>query len=114
MATVPHPTAQPQLSLSRALEQAECLARQNLPQVMHERLSCAVALVKNGKVLQSADGHTWEVESASVPGKIYHLNGTGCPCEDAHYRAPQGRCKHVLATLLARKSLALMRAQEVQ
>jgi hypothetical protein len=77
---------------------------------MHQRLSCAVALVKNGKVLQRDDGHTWDVESASVAGKIYSINGVGCSCEDAHYRAPQGRCKHVLATLLARKSLALMRA----
>jgi hypothetical protein len=91
-----------------ALEHAELLARQALPEVLHERLSCAVALVKDGKVMQLNDGHTWEVESASVAGKIYSINGAGCSCEDAHYRAPQGRCKHMLATLLCRKTLALI------
>jgi hypothetical protein len=93
----------------QALEQAELLARQTLPQVMYERISCAVALVRNGKVLQRDDGHTWDVESSSKPEVTYSINGHGCQCEDAHYRAPQGRCKHVLATLLARKALALMR-----
>jgi hypothetical protein len=101
------PTEKSSLTFHDALDQAERLARQNLPETLHERLSCAVALVKGGQVLQMDDG-AWEVESVSVPGKQYHINGTGCPCEDASYRAPQGRCKHVLGVFLARKALALM------
>ena len=93
----------------QALEQAELLARQSLPHLLHERISCAVALVRNGKVLQRDDGHTWDVESGSKPDVTYSINGHGCQCEDATYRAPAGRCKHLLATLLARKALALMR-----
>jgi len=107
MATIQHPIEQPKITFHQALEQAELLARQHLPETLHERLSCAVALVKGGQVLQMDDG-SWEVESTSIPGKQYHVNGTGCPCEDAHYRAPQGRCKHVLSVLLSRKALALM------
>jgi hypothetical protein len=110
MATLTYDLEPSKLTFRDALDQAEVLARQNLPQVLHERLSCAVALVKSGAVLQMDDG-AWEVGSASVPGKQYHINGTGCPCEDAHYRAPQGRCKHVLSVFLARKALALMGAQ---
>jgi hypothetical protein len=91
-----------------ALEQAELLARQALPTVLHERLSCAVALVKAGKVLQRDDGHTWDVDSTTTPGLTYSMNGHGCQCEDAHYRASSGRCKHVLATLLAKKAMKLM------
>jgi hypothetical protein len=103
------------LTFHQALDQAELLARQKLPATLHERLSCAVALVKDGKVMQMDDGHTWEVESASVVGKIYSLNGSGCSCPDAAYRAPHGQCKHVLATLLCRKAMALIRqAQATQ
>jgi hypothetical protein len=115
MTTIPHLLEQTPLSFSNALEQADLLARQALPQVLHERLSCAVALVKSGAVMQMNDGHTWEVESASVAGKVYSIDGQGCECEDARYRAPQGRCKHVLATLLSRKSMSLIRqAQATQ
>jgi hypothetical protein len=108
MATIQHPIESQPLTFHNALERAELLARQALPEVLHERLSCAVALVKNGAVMQLDNG-AWEVESTSIPGKQYHINGTGCPCEDAHYRAPQGRCKHVLATLLSRKAMSLIR-----
>jgi hypothetical protein len=99
-------------TFSQALEHAEVLARHALPTVLHERLSCAVALVRHGKVLQGDDSHTWEVESGSKPDVRYSINGHGCQCEDATYRAPQGRCKHVLATLLARKALALLHAPQ--
>jgi hypothetical protein len=95
------------LTFAQALDQAELLARQSLPTVLHERLSAAYALVKGGQAFQLADG-SWDVASTSTPGKQYHINGVGCSCADAHYRAPQGRCKHVLSTLLARKALALM------
>jgi hypothetical protein len=98
------------LTFTQAVEQAELLARQALPAVQHERLSCAVALVQEGKVVQ-ADDHTWRVASTSRPDVTYSVNGA-CGCEDSIYRAPHGRCKHVLATLLARKALQLM--QEAQ
>jgi hypothetical protein len=113
MATITYLTEQPKtLTFHQALEQAELLARQKLPESLHERLSCAVALVKKGAVMQLNDGHTWEVESASVAGKIYSINGQGCDCPDAQYRAPQGNCKHRLSVFLARKALALMAAAD--
>jgi hypothetical protein len=90
-----------------ALDQAELLARQALPTVMHERLSAAYALVRGGQALLLSDG-SWDVASASRPGQTHHINGVGCDCEDAHFRAPQGRCKHVLSTLLARKTMKLL------
>jgi hypothetical protein len=82
------------LSFHQALDMAEVLARNALPTIMHARVSCAVALVKAGAVLQTDEPHLWTVASASTPGKEYTVDGH-CPCEDAHYRAPQGRCKHV-------------------
>ena len=93
-------------TFTQALEQAELLARQALPEALHERLSCAVALVRRGSVFQDDTGH-WTVASASTEGKRYSVNGS-CACEDAFYRAPEGRCKHKLAQLLARKTQALM------
>jgi hypothetical protein len=97
------------LTFSQAVEQAELLARHALPPVQHARLICAVALVKAGQVAQ-ADEHAWHVASTSKPEVVYRINGQGCQCEDAMYRAPRGHCKHVLATLLARKVVALMQA----
>ena len=94
------------LTFHQALAQAELLTRQALRPELHERLSCAVALVKSGAVMQMDDG-AWEVESASVPGKIYSINGH-CLCPDATHRAPQGRCKHVLSVLISRKTMQLL------
>jgi hypothetical protein len=96
------------LTFHQALDMAEVLARNALVPELHERLSCAVALVTNGSVLETDTPGTWSVDSASTPGKTYRINGHGCSCEDAFYRAPQHRCKHVLAVLLARKTLKLM------
>ena len=107
MTTVAEIEAGGTLSFHQALEQAEVLARQFLDPVLHERLSCAVALVRNGQVFQDAN-HAWLVASTTKPDHEYRINGHGCQCEDAHYRA-QGRCKHQLAVFLARKSLHLMR-----
>jgi hypothetical protein len=108
MATIQHPIESQPLTFHNALEQAELLARQHLPEILHGRLACAAALVRDGKVLQLDDGHTWEVASASVAGKIYSINGQGCDCKDAQFTAPQGRCKHVIATWICRKALALI------
>jgi hypothetical protein len=93
------------VTFSRALEQAAQLALAAMPD--HAvKIDDAVTLIKAGKVLQLDDGHTWEVESASVAGKRYTLNGAGCPCADAHYRG--GYCKHKMATLLVRKAMHLL------
>jgi hypothetical protein len=97
-------------TFGQALEQAEVLARQSLPQELHERLSAAVSLVRKGHCLQRDDG-TWTVQSGTDAAQIYtHVNGE-CPCDDAHYNhPPRGLCKHRLSVFLARKVLALMRA----
>lgn len=96
----------PSLTFTQALEQAELLARQALDPALHERLSCAVALVRQGSVFED-DAGLWTVASATTPDKRYSVNGS-CSCQDACYQAPRGFCKHKLATLLARKVQALM------
>jgi hypothetical protein len=96
------------LTFTQALLQAEAQACSTLDVALHARLSDAVSLVKAGRVFEhSAAG--WQVESTSREGVTYTVNGH-CPCADAHYRAPEGRCKHVLAVLLSRKVLKLMQA----
>lgn len=95
------------LTFSQALLQAEAQARSTLAPELHERLSCAVALVQEGKVLQSDDRATWLVESRSHPGTQHRVNGT-CPCQDACLQAPQGLCAHRLGVYLARRTLQLM------
>jgi hypothetical protein len=92
------------LTLLQALEQAEVLARQTLAPEAESRISCAVAIIKNGGIHQRDNG-TWEVESQSEPGQKYIVNG-GCSCDDAHYRG--GHCKHKIASLLIRKAHQLM------
>jgi hypothetical protein len=95
------------LTFTEALEQAEVLARQSLPPELHERLSCAVALVKDGRVLHSDAGH-WTVDSVKTAGKVYSPNGS-CSCADVQFNhPPQQLCKHRLAVYVARKTLALM------
>ena len=106
MATITDIAPTGTLSFHQALERAELLARQTLTPALHERLSCAMALVRNGAVFQ-ADDQAWLVASTSKPDVEYRINGHGCQCEDAVYRAG-GRCKHQLAVFLARKSLQLM------
>ena len=87
--------------------QAEAQARRTLAPELHEWLSAAVALVQAGQVLQTDDRTTWVVASSSRPGVEHRVNGT-CPCEDAHYRAKEGLCKHRLGVYLARRVLQLI------
>jgi hypothetical protein len=94
------------LTFHQALVQAEAQARSTLDVALHERLSCAVALVKDGAVFQAND-HTWTVASASTPGKEYSPNGT-CGCDDMHYNKPR-YCKHQLAMFVAQRVSTLMR-----
>jgi hypothetical protein len=46
----------PNLTLTQALTQAEAQARSTLPVALHERLSAAVSLVKDGRVFQDSGG----------------------------------------------------------
>jgi hypothetical protein len=95
------------LTFAQALERAELCARQTLGKDYESRISCAVAIVTQGALVDNDDG-TWTVASQSEPGTDYLVRGTSCPCEDATYRALQGRCKHVLAILLLRKTQHLL------
>ena len=112
MATITDLVPTGTLTFHQALVQAEAQARSTLDVALHERLSCAVALVKHGAVFQEGDGHTWTVESTSKPGNEYRINGQGCQCADAHYRA-QKRCKHALAVYLSQRVLSLMQQPPV-
>ena len=94
-------------TFTQALTQAETQARTTLDSALHERLSCALALVTDGRVFQCTDG-TWQVESASREGLIYGVNGT-CTCDDVRFNhPPQGLCKHRLAVYLARRASQLL------
>ena len=95
-------------TFAEALTQAEALARAKYPD-RAERITQAVALVRGGKVLQRDDHHTWDVASTTTPGKVYSLNGAGCPCADSHYRGAV--CKHQMAVFLARKAMQLLGPQ---
>jgi hypothetical protein len=100
------------LTFTQALTQAEAQARSTLDVALHERLSCAVALVKAGRVVEhSAAG--WQVDSSSREGVTYTVNGT-CNCDDVHYnQPPKGLCKHRLAVYLCRRTMQLMQQPPV-
>jgi hypothetical protein len=93
------------LTFHQALMQAESAARSTLAPELHERLSCAVAIVKAGKIFQTTGGQ-WQVQSTREPERSYTTNGT-CQCADMHYNQPRF-CKHQLAMFLTRRVQALM------
>jgi hypothetical protein len=95
------------LTFTDALLQAERLARAALPPESHARLTCAVSLVKEGRVFQAANGD-WQVDSTSTEGVTYTVNGT-CRCSDVHYNhPPKGLCKHRLAMFLSQRLGSLL------
>jgi hypothetical protein len=96
------------LTFTDALRQAEAQARRTLDPELYERLSDAVSLVKGGHVFQMETG-TWTVDSSSRKGLVHSVNGV-CSCEDAHFQAPQGLCKHRISVYLARRVAQLMQA----
>ena len=102
-------TSPARLTFHQALDLAEVMARNALGPDLHERISCAMALVKDGAVFQTDDGHTWTVASGTTPGKMYRINGQACTCADAQYRQEK-RCKHFISVYLSRKTLELMQA----
>jgi hypothetical protein len=95
------------LTFREAIAQAEVQARTTLPSELHDRLSCAVALVTDGRVFQDSD-RGWHVDSVDQAGLTYSVNGT-CTCKDYQYNHPhQGLCKHRLAVYLSRRAAQLM------
>jgi len=100
------------LTFAQALLQAEAQARSTLPVELHERLSCAISLVKDGRVFQTRAGD-WQVDSASTEGLVYSVNGS-CSCQDAQYNKPaKGLCKHRIAMFLSQRAMALMQQPPV-
>ena len=63
MSTVAEIEAAGTLTFHAALAMAEAQARSTLDLALHERLSCAVALVKDGRVFQTSAG-LWQVDSS--------------------------------------------------
>lgn len=95
------------LTFQQALMQVEAQARSVLDGALHERLSCAVALVNESRVFQTSHG-VWQVESTSTEDLVYTPNGT-CECKDFQFNdPPKGWCKHRLAVALARRVQVLM------
>ena len=106
MATITDLAPNNTLSFHAALLQAEAQARSTLDVALHERLSAAVALVKNGRVFQTSTGD-WQVDSTTRTGLAYTVNGT-CICDDHHFNKPR-YCKHQLAMFLSQRVCTLMR-----
>jgi hypothetical protein len=94
-----------------ALEAVSETARLKLPESLQSRLAAAVVLVHQSKVWPEEDGHTFQVESRSTPGRWYGCNGA-CPCDDAHYQAPNGLCAHRIAVGLWRKTCQRLEEEE--
>jgi hypothetical protein len=92
-------------TFAEALGIAERQARTALPYALHERLSCALSLLKNGKVFQTTSG-AWQVQSVSEPERSYTTNGT-CQYADMHYNKTV-YFKHQLAMYLAQRVHTLM------
>lgn len=80
-------------------------ARQRLDVEHHSRLAKAWELVIDGAVSYLQDGH-YTVKGKDQPE--YTVTGVTCTCVDCTGgKAPEGRCKHVLATMLYRRSAEL-------
>ena len=95
------------LTFTQALTQAEAQAVTTLPAELHERLSAAMALAKEGRVFHASDG-SWQVDSTSQVGLTHSVNGH-CDCPDVHFnKPPQGLCKHRIAVYLVRRTMQLM------
>jgi hypothetical protein len=79
-------------------------AKETLPK-SNGRIDKAVAIVLQGDVLPFEDGHRFAVGSQSDTD-LYYVMDDECTCPDAD-RAPDGPCKHVIATWLYRRGTAL-------
>ncbi len=79
-------------------------AKEKLPQ-SNGRIEKAVVIVLQDDVLDLGDGHRFAVGSQSDTD-LYYIFDNECTCPDAD-RAPDGACKHVIATWLYRRGTAL-------
>jgi hypothetical protein len=55
--------------------------------------------------LVDAGSHEYRVQSDTNPRQTYRVNGT-CECKDYRWLAPDGWCKHRLATALVERAQA--------
>ena len=88
-----------------AISQATEAASKRFPH-SNDRIERAYALVTEGKVVLHPATKTATVTSSDGT-KAYTVNGH-CDCPDAP-RAPEGICKHKMATLILRKALTLVK-----
>jgi len=106
----------PALTWHAAVQQISAVAHAKLPKALHSRVEMATALVLDGKVWPEADGLLTAVQSTvkdpTAPPAYFWVQGEDtCPCPDATRQAPEGRCKHLLATKLYRRASELCAPQ---
>ena len=96
----------------------ECIAevaattKESLPK-SHGRIDKAVRIILQGDVILFEDGISFAVGSES-DADLYYIFDNECTCPDSD-RAPDGYCKHVIATRLYKRgtALAAQRMQEI-
>jgi hypothetical protein len=95
-----------------SLEEVATSAKDSLPK-SHGRIDKAVRIVLQGDVMPFEDGIRFAVGSESDTD-LYYVMDNACTCPDSD-RAPDGYCKHVIATWLYRRgtALAAQRMQEI-
>jgi hypothetical protein len=84
-------------------------AKRALPEA-NRRIDNAVKLILSGGVELLPNG-TARVASQSDPKTFYVVKGRGCTCPDALYGAKDGWCKHLLATLILKRTTAMVKRQ---
>jgi hypothetical protein len=87
-------------------------AKLKLPE-SNGRVEMAGSLVLMGDVSGPDDAGAWQVGSCSDPAKVYHVQGTTCDCHDWE-RAPQHRCKHLLAVMIVIRVREVLEAEAAQ
>jgi hypothetical protein len=87
------------------LDQLTAIAHAKLPQDQHSRLEMGHAIVLAGGVFPEDDGIHFSVCSQEGEEEHTYLVNSACPCKDAHFQAPQSRCKHWFSALLYKRTL---------
>jgi hypothetical protein len=87
------------------LTQLTAIAHARLPQEQHSRLEMGHAIALQGGVFPEEDGVHFSVCSQEGEEAHTYLVNSACPCKDAHFQAPQARCKHWFAALLYKRTL---------
>src|SRR5262245_1488415 len=96
------------LTFTEALAQAEVQARVKLDPALHERLSCAVALVQHAKIEPGPhENEWWVIDPEAFRDKQRVMATSRCTCQDAA-TAPQHYCKHRLGVFLAHRVQELL------